>query len=99
MHCAASAAIDSAASMVVALLTTLSNALEELQMRLPPGQLEALLVALHHTHHFCIFGSPPPVMPHEEQPPPPKALSSAVAQAQTAMAQQMPVVLKALLRA
>ncbi len=96
-RCAASRATDTAASLVVALLTTLSDLLINASPPLPPPQLEALLVAIQHTHHFCIFGSPPPAELARAPVSPPRSVAEPIVLAQKAMSQAVPIVLLALL--
>ena len=98
-QCAAARASDAAASLVVALLTMLSDLLLASVPPLPPPQLEALLSALHHTHHFCLFGQPPLAIKPEEPLQPPRSPSQSVLLAQHAMHQQLPVALLGLLHA
>jgi len=68
-------------------------------------QLEALLVALHHTHHFCVFGSELPAAATaataagygygaaSPPPPPRRAAQAELTAAQGAMFQQLPSVI------
>lgn len=95
--CAGSRSTDAAASLVVALLTILSDLLLSSDPPLPPPQLEALLVALQHSHHFCLFGQPPVPFQPTDGSQPPRTPSQATQMAQHAMHQQMPVVVLALL--
>lgn len=96
-QCALAKASTAASSLVGALLTRLSDLLLDSDPPLPPAQLEALLAALHHTHHFCLFGQPPQAKNASEQLQPPRSPSQAILYAQQVMHEHLPLVLLSLL--